>query len=104
MRAAWWLGAVPQPIDPRLSARERAEIIELADSSLVVGVPASELAEGRQVLGLDELNAASTTHSPYDGEPRISPVWKAVTSGGSTGRPKLIVACTPADADAVVGL
>ena len=31
----------------------------------------------------------------------LSPEWKVVTSGGSTGRPKLIVATSPADADAV---
>jgi bile acid-coenzyme A ligase len=33
-----------------------------------------------------------------------SPEWKVVTSGGSTGRPKLIVATSPADAEALVGL
>ena len=33
----------------------------------------------------------------------ISPEWKVVTSGGSTGRPKLIVATSPADADAWPG-
>jgi hypothetical protein len=26
----------------------------------------------------------------------VTPVWKLVTSGGSTGRPKLIAATTPA--------
>ena len=33
-----------------------------------------------------------------------SPEWKVVTSGGSTGRPKLIVATSPADAEALAGL
>src|SRR4051794_8614862 len=35
--AAWKLGATPQPISYRLPDRERQAIVELADSSLVVG-------------------------------------------------------------------
>jgi bile acid-coenzyme A ligase len=34
----------------------------------------------------------------------LSREWKVVTSGGSTGRPKLIVTTSPADADALSGL
>src|SRR5207342_415982 len=33
----------------------------------------------------------------------VSPAWKAPTSGGSTGRPKLIVAGQPASREADVG-
>ena len=36
--------------------------------------------------------------------PGVSPVWKLVTSGGSTGRPKLIAATTPALLENVGGL
>ncbi len=35
--------------------------------------------------------------------PAVSPTWKAMTSGGSTGRPKLIVTTTPAITEFVVG-
>jgi acyl-CoA synthetase (AMP-forming)/AMP-acid ligase II len=47
--AAWALGAVPQPISHRLPPLERAAIVELANPSLVVGVPQSE-AGGRPAL------------------------------------------------------
>jgi len=36
--------------------------------------------------------------------PGVSPVWKLVTSGGSTGRPKLIAAAAPALFELVAGL
>ena len=35
--ATWKLGAIPQPVSYRLPDRERQAIVELADSSLVVG-------------------------------------------------------------------
>jgi bile acid-coenzyme A ligase len=92
MIASWLLGAVPQPISHRLPAAERAAIIELADPALVVGVGAAE-AGGRPTLDAipDDLpsNARPITSA-------VSPFWKIVTSGGSTGRPKLIMAVQPA--------
>jgi bile acid-coenzyme A ligase len=96
--AAWALGAVPQPISHRLPPLERAAIVELANPSLVVGVPESEAA-GRPVLESvpQQLLPASFT-------PGVSPVWKLVTSGGSTGRPKLIAATAPAFFENVGGL
>src|SRR6266700_4900125 len=90
MFAAWALGAVPQPISDRLPALERAAIVDLADPALVVGAPPSE-AETRPVLVSvpPDLPAGSFT-------PGVSPEWKLMTSGGSTGRPKLIGATQPA--------
>jgi bile acid-coenzyme A ligase len=98
MFAAWALGAVPQPISDRLPPVERSAIVDLADPSLVVGVPASE-AGGRPTLESvpDQLPAGSFT-------PGVSPVWKLVTSGGSTGRPKLIATTAPALVENVGGL
>jgi bile acid-coenzyme A ligase len=98
MFAAWALGAVPQPISDRLPPLERSAIVDLADPSLVVGVPASE-AGGRPALESvpEELPAGAFT-------PGTSPVWKLVTSGGSTGRPKLIAALAPALVENVGGL
>ncbi len=103
--AAWLLGATPQPISPRLPVVEREAIIELADPALVVGAPDAE-AGGRPVLSAAEIArlAADPSAPRWDADAVLSPEWKVVTSGGSTGRPKLIVATTPADADAVGAL
>ncbi|MEN3281152.1 MAG: bile acid-coenzyme ligase [Solirubrobacteraceae bacterium] len=96
--AAWKLGATPQPVSPRLPARELAQIIETADPALVVGFP-PEIAGGRTALdaGFRPDRALSAAPLP----PRVSPSWKAPTSGGSTGRPKLIVAGRPGRFDPV---
>ena len=96
--AAWALGAVPQPISHRLPPLERAAIVDLANPSLVVGVPVSQ-AGGRPALESvpRQLPLGSFT-------PGVSPVWKLVTSGGSTGRPKLIASTAPALFENVGGL
>jgi bile acid-coenzyme A ligase len=96
--AAWALGAVPQPISGRLPPLERSAIVDLAHPRLAVGVPPSE-AGGRPTLASvpDQLPAASFT-------PGISPEWKLMTSGGSTGRPKLIATTAPAVAESLGGL
>jgi bile acid-coenzyme A ligase len=90
--AAWKIGATPQPVSSRLPLSELKALVELAQTPVVfsdvpmdVGVP---------IVTTRELHAASTDESdilPH----RISPSWKAPTSGGSTGRPKLIVSGTP---------
>ncbi len=105
--AAWLLGATPQPISPRLPAAERAAILALADPALVVAAQTADV--GADVAGARPvLSAAQVAATAGDGTaPRftapaaMSPEWKVVTSGGSTGRPKLIVATSPADADTV---
>jgi len=98
MFAAWALGAVPQPISGRLPALERSAILELADPALAVGMPAAE-AGGRPTLESipAELPAGEFT-------PGVTPEWKLVTSGGSTGRPKLIATTAPALVENVGGL
>jgi bile acid-coenzyme A ligase len=96
MLATWWLGATPQPISDRLPALERRSILQLAAPALAVGVPAED-APDCTTVSRDEVAAAA---AQPDGSPRQEPVnapsWKVVTSGGSTGRPKLIVAAQPA--------
>ena len=98
MFAAWALGAVPQPISGRLPPLERSAILELADPALAVGVPPSE-AGGRPTLESlpEQLPAGEFT-------PGVTPEWKLVTSGGSTGRPKLISTTSPALFEGVGGL
>jgi bile acid-coenzyme A ligase len=82
--ATWKLGAVPQPISYRLPERERQEIIDLAQPSLVV----------TSVIDADP-DASDEPLLPD----RTSPSYKAPTSGGSTGRPKIIVAGNPGVCD-----
>lgn len=86
--ACWKLGAVPQPLSARLPDAELAGILALRERALLVG-----RSDPRGV----------TPHVPADFVPNpdlsdaalpeaVSPVWKSMTSGGSTGRPKLIEA------------
>lgn len=100
--ATWWIGATPQPVSHQLAAFERRAILELADPTLIVGLPDDEVG-GRLHMSEAEIRAA--TAKPIDRltcpEPRTSPIFKVVTSGGSTGRPKLIVSDEPADVERV---
>ncbi len=95
--ATWKIGAIPQPVSPQLPTRELAAIVDLADPRVVVGTDPGAFA-GRVCRP-----AASVAPEAAPGaEPlpdAISPAWKAPTSGGSTGRPKLIVAGQPASID-----
>ena len=90
--AAWKLGAIPQPVSYRLPDRERQAIVELADSSLVVGVEASAH-PNRRTVPIGYVPDASLDDGPLPDT--TAPAMKAPTSGGSTGRPKLIVAGDP---------
>ncbi len=83
----WKIGAIPQPVSARLPGREIDAIVELADSSVVVGAEV----DGRPSAGLHA--AAKLDDGPLPDV--VSPAWKAPTSGGSTGRPKLIVSGDP---------
>ena len=93
--AAWKLGATPQPISSRLPDRERTAILEQAKPALVLGVAAGQAAGAPSLpTGFD---AASHDHGPLPD--RVSPCRHALASGGSTGRPKLIVDVLPAQCD-----
>lgn len=94
--ACWFVGAIPQPVSSKLPGRELEEIVALADSRVVAGVDAAKLPD-RATLPPDYAPDASIDTSPLPDA--ISPAWKAPTSGGSTGRPKLIVAGTPSTTD-----
>ncbi|MEQ9641062.1 MAG: AMP-binding protein [Alphaproteobacteria bacterium] len=90
--ATWKLGAIPQPISARLPQAEREAIVELADSALVVGVPDGAHPERPTLAaGYEADRALSDAPLPE----RVATYWKAPTSGGSTGRPKLIVSHDP---------
>ncbi|HWV60447.1 MAG TPA: AMP-binding protein, partial [Sphingopyxis sp.] len=75
--AAWKCGATPAVLSPRLPAHEYAALIDLIQPRLVVGSETEGAADARA-----------------EGESQASEVatyWKAMCSGGSTGRPKIIV-------------
>ncbi len=93
--AVWKLGATPNPISSKLPERERAAIVELADPPLVVGAPAGAYGERETVPAGFEPSDASDAPLP-DVVPRYG---RAMTSGGSTGRPKLIVETAPGECD-----
>jgi bile acid-coenzyme A ligase len=87
----WKVGATPQPISHRLPAAEAEAVMELAGTPILIAGPALE--GGRRRHDIDTLLALSDDESRV--EDRIAPVWKAPTSGGSTGRPKLILSGGP---------
>ncbi len=94
--ATWKLGATPQPVSAKLPKFELDQIIEVGNPKLVVG--ANEGAHGNVKtlpVGFDADGSLSDTPLPE----RTSTSWKAMTSGGSTGRPKLIVTKQPAMRD-----
>ncbi|MDJ0866978.1 MAG: AMP-binding protein [Myxococcota bacterium] len=94
--AAWKLGATPQPISARLPEREQRAIVELADPRLVVGVEPGTYGERPTLPAGHEPDAALDDAPLPDVVPESV---RAMTSGGSTGRPKVIVDTTPALCD-----
>jgi bile acid-coenzyme A ligase len=80
--ACWKLGATPQPVSSRLPRRELEAIVELAQPAVVVHEPLD-------ATGFDDGPLPDAVSNP----------WKAMTSGGSTGRPKLIEAAQPGTID-----
>lgn len=94
--ACWKIGAIPQPVSPKLPEPEIQAILALADPRAVIGIP-SDLAEGRRCIPPGYQPDPALSPDPL---PDVtSPAWKAPTSGGSTGRPKLIVSGDPATYD-----
>ena len=94
--AIWKLGATPQPVSAKLPRKEQQDIIELANPSLVVGVDPELIGDRPSVPAGFEPNPALSDAQLPD---RTASHWKAPTSGGSTGRPKVIVAGAPSEID-----
>lgn len=97
--AAWKLGAIPQPLSPRLPAHELDALLDLARPALVVGTHPASAGDHPAVPAGFVPDVSDDSPLP----PVVGPSWKAPTSGGSTGRPKLIVAAQPACAEVVLG-
>lgn len=89
--AAWKIGAVPNPLSPHLPAPEMREILAHAAPALVV------TADRRTAGEYPALHPDAIL--PEDAGPlpdTIAPHERALASGGSTGRPKLIFVARPA--------
>ena len=86
--AIWKLGATPHPVSSRLPRMELETLVELANSKLVVGVESESLGL-RATLPAGFAADASLADAPLP--ERTARYWKASCSGGSTGRPKIIV-------------
>ncbi|MGV2981081.1 AMP-binding protein [Camelimonas sp. ID_303_24] len=89
--AIWKCGATPCSLSYRLPPGEAAAILELLRPSLVIG--------GESNWNAPKSVPANFVPEGYDDAPVEMPVaryWKAMTSGGSTGRPKVIVDHMPA--------
>ena len=90
--ALWKLGATPQPVSAKLPGRELEEIVELADSRLVIGVDEGRVPKRSCVpVGFGPDPSIDDSELPE----AVTEFWKAPTSGGSTGRPKIILASVP---------
>ncbi len=96
--ALWKLGATPTMVSARLPRAELESILELAEPRAVIAADPAL----REALGAlpPEFGSDHPDGSPL--ETRLSPCWKVMTSGGSTGRPKLIVDHGPAKLDGAV--
>ena len=93
--ACWKLGAVPQPLSARLPDAELQGLVELRPPALLVG---------REFHGIPSIPAGFTPDPAWSDTAlpeAVSPVWKSMGSGGSTGRPKLIEAGNTASGKAV---
>jgi len=90
--AAWKCGAIPNPVSPRLPAAERDRILALADPALVVGLDAVDHRYPALPSGFEPPPSLDPSPLPD----LVPPHERAIASGGSTGRPKLILVRAPA--------
>ena len=83
--AAYKLGACPMPISYRLPAAERDQLMALAE-------PAGVLSDDQDLKGITRAQMHTLESYPATPSPDAVPQpQKAIASGGSTGKPKLIV-------------
>ncbi|OBG53017.1 AMP-binding protein [Mycobacterium sp. E735] len=95
--ACWKLGAVPQPLSARLPDTELQGLLDLRQPALLVG---------REHPEIPSVPTGFTPGPEFSDAPlpeAVSPVWKAMGSGGSTGRPKLIESAGDTRIPAAIG-
>jgi bile acid-coenzyme A ligase len=92
--AVWKCGATPTSLSWRLPRGEAAAVLDILKPALVVG--------GEPDWNAPNVLPIGFVPEGYSEEPLAAPVaryWKAMTSGGSTGRPKVILDHLPAVVD-----
>lgn len=94
--AIWALGATPAPLSHKLPAAELAGILDLLKPRLVVINDAARAGEWPAYAETDTFDAAADDGPVPE---KVAPHLKAIASGGSTGRPKVIVDMSPGVAD-----
>jgi bile acid-coenzyme A ligase len=95
----WKAGATPQMLSYRLPGNEADAILELAEAPILV--TDGSVQSSYPSFSVEALLALGEDDSPL---PDVTaPVFKAATSGGSTGRPKLIMSGLPGIAMATGG-
>ena len=98
----WKVGATPTTIAGKTPAGEMRGLLEVIEPRLAVfGNPALAAEVGGVTLDFADLAPETPVAL------KVTSHWKAIPSGGSTGRPKIIVARQPADfpiADSAFGL
>ena len=88
--AIWKLGAIPNVVSAALARPELEAVLDLVRPRIFIGEPPA--------TGLPFIAPGNSQHLEYasDALPQaVSRHWKAMTSGGSTGRPKVIVDAMP---------
>ena len=93
--ALWKLGATPVPAAPNTTAAELKIYAELVEPRAVIGTPAP----GGDIIAIPADLAIDPALSPEPLPETLPDHWRINMSGGSTGRPKVIVDRTPAVAD-----
>ena len=92
--AIWKAGAIPHIVSWRLPEPEFAAIVDLARPKVIV-TQSETFNQAFGGLTPSELQTSRDASLPEV----VSRYWKAMSSGGSTGRPKIIVDHTPSEID-----
>jgi bile acid-coenzyme A ligase len=87
----WKLGATPQPVSPKLPEREIRAIVAKVNPPVTIGFSAAMLPDHRIVAS----NAGCEHFSDAPLPDVVAPSFRASTSGGSTGLPKVVVSAMP---------
>ena len=88
--AAWKIGATPAPLNPRMPKAEFEAVLKVMSPRMCITDASPDKNGGRQVAAPSRL-AYSEAPLPD----RVSRYWKANTSGGSTGTPKVALQHKP---------
>ncbi|MEU0333501.1 AMP-binding protein [Streptomyces sp. NPDC006193] len=91
--ACYKAGATPQVLSPWMRPAELHAILELGDPAVVVTEAGNALIDRAGATTVDDLGAGQPDH---DLDAEVATSWKAPVSGGSTGRPKIILSGRPA--------